>query len=89
MSASEFSIIISVLGVGLGLAILQVRTTVRLDRRIDQTNEKSDADRRAFQAEATADRRAMQQSMETFRAEMHRLAERQSRIEGPTVHAAR
>ena len=35
----------------------------------------------SFQAEAAADRRALQASMNTFRAEMQRLAERQVRIE--------
>ena len=82
MTGTEFSIIGPVLGVGLGLAILQIRTTARLDRRIDQTNDKGDADRRVFQTEAAADRRAMQQSMDAFRAEMKNLAERQSRLEG-------
>lgn len=36
----------------------------------------------ASQAEAAADRRAMQASMDVFRAEMLRLAERQSHLEG-------
>lgn len=35
-----------------------------------------------FQSEAGADRRAMQASMDTFRKEMQRLAERQSNVEG-------
>ena len=43
------------------------RTITRLDRRID---------------EAGADRRAFQASMDDFRKEMQRLAERQSHLEG-------
>lgn len=66
-----FSIIGSVLGVGLALAVLIMRSTARID-----------AGRRAFQAEAAADRRAFQSAMDTFRTEMQRLAERQSNVEG-------
>ena len=84
-TADLIAIIGSVLGVGLTLAVLIMRTTARLDRRIDEAG----ADRRAFQAEAAQDRRALQASMESFRAsmdtfrmEMQRLAERQSRVEG-------
>lgn len=75
-TADLIAIIGSVLGVGLTLAVLIMRTTARLDRR-------------AFQAEAAQDRRALQASMDSFRAsmdtfrrEMQRLAERQSRVEG-------
>ena len=68
MAGQEFIAIIgTVIGVGLALAVLIMRTTARLDRRIDEVG----ADRRAFQA-----------GMDTFRAEMMRLAERQSRVEG-------
>lgn len=35
-----------------------------------------------FRTEAAADRRAHQAAMDTFRQEMQRLAERQSRVEG-------
>ena len=48
-----------------------LRTVARLDRRID--NDKAAAD---------ADRRAWQQSMDDFKKEMRRIAERQSRVEG-------
>ena len=65
----------SVTVVGIALAVLILRVTSRLD-----------ADRRAFQAAADADRRALQArfdtAMDTFRAEMQRLAERQSHVEG-------
>ncbi len=53
------------------LATIILRTTVRLDRRIDGVHN-----------EAVADRRALQDAMDDFRKEMLRLAERQSRIEG-------
>ena len=66
-----FSIIGSVLGVGLALAVLIMRSTARID-----------ADRRAFQAEAAADRRAFQAGMNDFREAMQRFAERQSSFEG-------
>ena len=65
----------SVAVVGIALAVLILRVTSRLD-----------ADRRAFQAAADADRRAHQArfdtAMDAFRAEMQRLAERQSHVEG-------
>ena len=48
------------------------------------------ADRRALadRAEAAADRRAWQASMEAFREEMRRLAERQAHVEGALSIAA-
>ena len=80
MTADQlFTIIGSTVGpvavVGLTLAVLILRAASRLD-----------ADRRADQAAADADRRAIQArfdtAMDTFRTEMHRLAERQSHVEG-------
>ena len=72
---SLLSIIGSVIGtglaVGLTLALMAWRITVRLDRRIDSNKLSADADRRAWQA-----------TMDTFRQEMLRLAERQSHVEG-------
>ena len=75
------------------LGIMAWRITGRLDRRIDNDKAAADADRRAIQARidndkaaADADRRAVQArfdtAMDTFRAEMRRLAERQSHVEG-------
>ena len=79
MPTAEFLTLIgAIVGTGLALALLIMHTTARLDRRIDEAG----ADRRAFQAEAAQDRRAWQASMDTFRMEMQRLAERQSRVEG-------
>ena len=73
-----FSIIGSVLGVGIALAALMIGLIARLR-----------ADMKADRAEAAQDRRAFQQSMDGFRAELRtfqtemlRLAERQSHLEG-------
>ena len=63
----------SVIGTGIVLATLILRTTARLDRRID---------------DAAADRRAFQAGMDDFRREMLRLAERQARLEGKASAAA-
>ena len=59
--------ILSILAVGVGLAVLILRVTARID---------------SYRAEASADRRAFQQGMDSFRIEMQRLAERQSHLEG-------
>ena len=61
------AILITIVGVGIALAALILRVTARLDRHI---------------AEAGADRRAFQESMERHQREMQRLAERQSHVEG-------
>ena len=73
-----FSIIGSVLGVGIALAALIIGLIAWLR-----------ADMKTDRAEAAQDRRAFQQSMDGFRAEMRtfqtemqRLAERQSHLEG-------
>ena len=72
MDADTLSIIGTVVGTGLALAVLMMRITARLD-----------ADRRAADAKFDADRRAHQASMDAFRAEMREIAERQARVEGP------
>ena len=59
--------VLSILGVGIALALLILRTLARID---------------SYRAEASADRRAFQQGMDSFRTEMQRLAERQSNLEG-------
>ena len=75
MDADTLAIIGTVLAVGLALAALIMRSTAR-----------PEADRRATQAAAEADRRAIQARFDTamaaFRAEMRRLAERRSNVEG-------
>ena len=97
MDAQFLTIIGTVLAVGFGLAGLMIRTTARLDRRIDNDKKAADADRRTYQTAADADRRAYQAAadadrrahqarfdtaMDAFRTEMQRLAERQSHVEG-------
>ena len=86
MDAQFLTIIGTVLAVGFGLAGLMIRTTVRLDRRIDNDKAAADADRRAYQAATDADRRAFQArfdtAMDAFRTGMQRLAERQPHVEG-------
>ena len=71
LGAETWTIIGTVLAVGVALATLIMRATARMD-----------ADRRAFQAEAAADRRHSDAKMDAFHAEMQRLAERQSHVEG-------
>ena len=61
----------SIAVLGISLAILILRNTSRLDRRIESDKAAADADRRAFQA-----------GMDAFRAEMQRLAERKPHVEG-------
>ena len=97
VDAQFLTIIGTVLAVGFGLAGLMIRTTARLDRRIDNDKAAADEDRRTYQAAADADRRAYQAAadadrrahqtrfdtaMDAFRTEMQRLAERQSHVEG-------
>ena len=71
LGAETWTIIGTVLAVGAALATLIMRSTARMD-----------ADRRAFLAEAATDRRHGDAKMDAFRAEMQRLAERQSHVEG-------
>ena len=59
--------ILAIIAVGIALAALILRGTARIDRHI---------------AEAGRDRRAHQASMDDFRKEMLRLAERQAHVEG-------
>ena len=83
----------TVIGVGVALGALVLVTTRRSNQRIDtylaktddkfdkyliRTDDKFDA----YLAEAASDRRAHQSSMDEFRRQMQRLAERQSRVEG-------
>jgi len=71
LSADTLTIIATVIGVGLALAGMMLRITGRMDRRMDR-----------FDDAMAAHRQAMQDSMDTFRTEMRRIAERQSHIEG-------
>ena len=83
MDVNTLSIIGSVVGTGLALAVIMMRITARLDADRRAADAKADADRRAFEAKADADRRAHQASMDAFRADMRAIAERQARVEGP------
>ena len=91
MDVDTLSIIGSVIGTGLAIALLMMRITARLDAdrraadaRADADRRAADAERRAADARADADRRAHQASMDAFRIEMREIAERQARVEGPT-----
>jgi len=84
-----YAIIGTILAVGFALAGMDWRMASRLDKRIGEDRAAAEADRRAVQADrraaqtaADADRRQWQASMDAFRQEMLRLAERQSHIEG-------
>ena len=84
-----YAIIGTILAVGFALAGMGWRMANRLDKRIGEDRAAAEADRRAVQADrraaqtaADADRRQWQASMDAFRQEMLRLAERQSHIEG-------
>ena len=70
MDADTLTIIGTVLGVGLALAGLSIRTAARQDRRMDR-----------FEAATAAHRDWFEGVMAAHRAEMHRLAERQSHVE--------
>ena len=83
MDVDTLSIIGSVIGTGLAIALLILRNTARLDADRRAADAKADADRRAADARADADRRAHQASMDAFRAEMREIAERQARVESP------
>ena len=94
MDVETLSIIGSVIGTGLALAVLMMRITARLDadrRAADAkwaaerraADAKWTADRRAADSKWDADRRAHQASMDAFRADMREIAERQARVEGP------
>ena len=67
LTAEFITIIGTVIGTGLVLGVLIMRSTARVD-----------ADRRALQTSMDSFRAAM----DTFRAETQRLGERQSRLEG-------
>ena len=71
MDGPTLTIIGTVLGVGLALAGLIMRSTNRLD-----------ADRRSSDARCDAMMREFRDGMISFRAEMQRLAEPQSGVEG-------
>ncbi len=71
MDASTFTIIGTVLAVGIALAGLIMRSTARVD-----------ADRRAADARFDRAMSEWRASMDAFHTEMQRLAEPQSHVEG-------
>ena len=75
LSPDTITLLVAVLAVGIGLATLIMRSTSRLDADRHEAQRRFDADRHETQ-------RRFDTAMETFRAEMQRLAERQSHIEG-------
>ena len=79
----------TIVGIGIALGALLLTTTGRIETRLDSAIAEAGADRRAFQAQAAADRHASHASMNEFRkrmdehrADMQRLGERQARLEG-------
>ena len=71
VDADTLTIIGTVLAVGLALAGLSLRTAARQDRRMDR-----------FEDAMAAHRDRFEDAMAAHRTEMHRLAERQSHVEG-------
>ena len=77
--------LIAIIGVGVALGILMLDTAGRIESRIDRAIAESQANVRAFQAEAASDRRAFRASMDEFGKRMdehhdymQRLGERES-----------
>ena len=65
---------------GIHAQVAAIQAESAADRRA--MREEAAADRSAMREEAAADRRALQATMNVFRSEMLRLAERQSYLEG-------
>ena len=75
----EFLIILgTVYGAGLVVGVLMMRVMKRLTAQIDARSRAADERANKYFAEAAADRRAMQVSMDAHRAEMQRPAERRT-----------
>ncbi len=82
MDGDTLTIIGTVLAVGTALAGLSIRTAARRDRRMDRFEAVMAAGRDRFEAATAAHRDRFEDAMAAHRAEMHRLAERQSHVEG-------
>jgi len=63
--------LLAIVAVGLALAGIILRSTARTDRRIERFEDATAAHQERFEA-----------AMAAFRIEMHRIAERQSHVEG-------
>ena len=73
-----YTILIAVIGIGVALGGLMLNATGDIKTQIAATNARLDS----AIAEAAADRRAFQASMDQHRQDMQRLGERQARLEG-------
>ena len=86
MDGDALAIIITIIGTGLAgtlaLAGLLMRTAARQDRRMDRFEDAMTRHRDRFEAATAAHRDRFEDAMTEHRAEMHRLAERQSHVEG-------
>ena len=86
MDGDALAIIITIIGTGLAgtlaLAGLLMRTAARQDRRMDRFDDAMARHRDRFEAATAAHRDRFEDAMTEHRAEMHRLAERQSHVEG-------
>ena len=74
--------VLSVVGVGIALAAIILKAISRAEDKFDKVMARGDERFDKAMAEIAADRRAHQASMDEFRRQMQRLAERQSRVEG-------
>ena len=86
LSTDAWAVMLTVVVTGFAVAVPLVgmgwRMSSRLDRRISEDKAASDRDRRAFQNEVAADRRAFQAGIDAFKDEMRHLGNRQSNLEG-------
>ena len=74
--------LVSIVGTGASVIAAIVGSGFVLWRLIARDINAVRADLRDIRAESAVERRALQSAMDTFRTEMFRLAERQSRLEG-------
>ena len=65
-----FTIIGTIVGIGIALGALLLTTTGRIEARLDSAIVEAAAERRAFEAQAAADRRASDAKMDEFRKRM-------------------
>lgn len=86
MDTDTLTIIGTIIGTGLAgnlaLAGLMIRTAARQDRRMDRFEDAMAAHRDRFEDAMAAHRDRFEDAMAAHRGEMHRLAERQSHVEG-------
>ena len=78
------ALIAAIVGAAASVIVAVAISTGHIQAQVEAADRRALADR----AEAAADRRAWQTSMEAFREEMRRLAERQAHVEGALSIAA-